>query len=95
MTLGTAACSRGQTTWSLDVVARGDQRDQERRHRPHARRSAAHPEVISRRCTTEPPTLADVQANGPCLLASIGGSKKAKTLIVHWYATHNGFGRGG
>jgi hypothetical protein len=51
-------------------------------------------EVISRRCpSNQPPTAADVDANGPCLLASI--DHKAKTLRVQWYTRHNGFGRGG
>ena len=61
----------------------------------HTPEVGAAPEVISRRCTSDPPTLADVQANGPCLLASIDRSKKAKTLTARWWSTHNGFGRGG
>lgn len=89
------------TTWSLDVVPRVVPSNVNDKNvvivhtldAPLA--PGVNPEVISRRCTTDPPTAADVQANGPCLLASIGGTKKAKTLIVHWYATHNGFGRGG
>ena len=37
-------------------------------------------------------TPADVAGPG-CLVPSI--DRKAKTLTVRWYATHNGFGRGG
>jgi hypothetical protein len=60
----------------------------------HTPEVGAAPEVISRRCTSDPPTLADVQANGPCLLASISRGQ-VKTLTVRWWSTHNGFGRGG
>ena len=83
----------GQTIWSLDVVAPGvNDRNVVIVHTPEV---GAAPEVISRRCTSDPPTLADVQANGPCLLASIDRSKNAKTLTARWWSTHNGFGRGG
>jgi hypothetical protein len=82
-----------ETTFSMDVVAPGvSDRNVVIVHTPEL---GADPEIISRQCTSDPPTLADVQANGPCLLASIGGSKKAKTLIVRWWSTHNGYGRGG
>ena len=87
-----------QTTWSFDVVPRKvDDRNVVIVHTLDPVAPGADPEVevISRRCTSDPPTAADVQANGPCLLASIGGTKKAKTLIVRWWAKHNGFGRGG
>jgi len=81
-----------QTTWSLDVVASGvNDRNVVIVHTPEV---GADPEVISRRCTSDPPTLADVQANGPCLLASISHGQ-VKTLTVRWWSTHNGFGRGG
>ena len=81
-----------ETTWSLGVVASGvNDRNVVIVHTPEV---GAEPEVISRRCTSDPPTLADVQANGPCLLASIARGK-AKTLTVTWWSTHNGFGRGG
>ena len=80
------------TTWSLDVVASGvNDRNVVIVHTPEV---DAAPEVISRRCTSDPPTLADVQANGPCLLASISRGQ-VKTLTVTWWSTHNGFGRGG
>ena len=80
------------TTWSLDVVASGvNDRNVVIVHTPEV---GAAPEVISRRCTSDPPTLADVQANGPCLLASTSRGQ-VKTLTVRWWSTHNGFGRGG
>jgi hypothetical protein len=80
------------TTWSMDVVASGvNDRNVVIVHTPEV---GAAPEVISRRCTSDPPTLADVQANGPCLLASISRGQ-VKTLTVRWWSTHNGFGRGG
>ena len=61
----------------------------------HTPAVGATPEVISRKCTSDPPTLADVQEKGPCLLASTAGNGKAKTLTARWWSTHNGFGRGG
>jgi len=80
------------TTWSLGVVASGvNDRNVVIVHTPEV---DAAPEVISRRCTSDPPTLADVQANGPCLLATISRGQ-VKTLTVRWWSTHNGFGRGG
>jgi hypothetical protein len=83
-----------ETTFSQDVVTPGvSDRNVVIVHTPEL---GANPEVISRRCPNAvPPTLADVQANGPCLLAANGGTKKAKTLIVRWWSTHNGYGRGG
>ena len=84
-----------QTTWSFDVVAPGI--NDKNVVIVHTLDSGRHPGGdLSQRCTAEPADARPTsQVNGPCLLASIGGNKKAKTLIVHWYATHNGFGRGG
>lgn len=89
--LGTGELFAWQTTWSFDVVAKGiSDKNVVIVHTL----DNGDVEVISKRCSAEPPTAADVAGAG-CLVASIGGTKKAKTLIVHWYATHNGFGRGG
>jgi len=87
-----------ETTWPTDVVANGvSEKNVVIVHTldPPLPPGVTNPEVVSRKCTSDPPTVADVQANGPCLLASTGGTKKAKTLIVRWWSTHNGFGRGG
>ena len=91
VTIGTGEVFAWQTTWSFDVVAHGI--SDKNVVIVHTLDSGGV-EVISKRCSAEPPTSADVAGAG-CLVPSIGGSKKAKTLIVHWYATHNGFGRGG
>jgi hypothetical protein len=91
VTLGTGELFAWQTTWSFDVVAKGiSDKNVVIVHTL----DNGDVEVISKRCSAEPPTAADVAGAG-CLVPSIGGTKKAKTLIVHWYATHNGFGRGG
>ena len=91
VTLGTGEVFAWQTTWSFDVVAKGI--SDKNVVIVHTLNNGDI-EVISKRCSAEPPTAADVAGAG-CLVPSIGGTKKAKTLIVHWYATHNGFGRGG
>jgi hypothetical protein len=80
------------TSWSPDAVLPGvNDRNVVIIHTPE---EGATPEVISRRCTSDPPTLADVQTNGPCLLASTDKGK-VKNLTARWWSTHNGFGRGG
>jgi hypothetical protein len=91
VTLGTGEVFAWQTTWSFDIVAKGI--SDKNVVIVHTLNNGDI-EVISKRCSAEPPTAADVAGAG-CLVPSIGGTKKAKTLIVHWYATHNGFGRGG
>ena len=81
------------TTWSTDVVGPGvNDRNVVIVHPPVV---GAPRVVISRRGASDPPTLADVQEKGPCLLASTAGNGKAKTLTARWWSTHNGFGRGG
>jgi len=91
VTLGTGDVFAWQTTWSFDVVTKGI--SDKNVVIVHTLDGGAV-EVISKRCSAEPPTSTDLVGPG-CLVASTGGTKKAPTLIVHWYATHNGFGRGG
>ena len=94
VTLGTGDVFAWQTTWSFDVVAHGI--SDKNVVIVHTLDSGGRiPRSSPKRCSAEPPTLGRRRRCGPASLPSIGGTKKAKTLIVHWYATHNGFGRGG
>jgi hypothetical protein len=96
--LGSEGLLAWTTIWSLKVVpGTVDDTNVVIVHQLDPVAPGADPEVevISRRCPDNlPPTAADVEANGPCLLASIQRGK-AQTLTVRWWARHNGFGRGG